>query len=60
MKTLKRLIIGITFSAVLAFSFMTNTTTAYAGGGNSQSQNTGQSSSPKTGGTFQALGITWE
>ena len=60
MNKMRRTIVSMTFVAVLALSFMTSATTAYAGGGNSQGQSSGQSSSPKSGGTFQTLGVSWE
>ena len=60
MNKMRRIILSITFVAVLALSFTASATTAYAGGGNNSQGQTGQSSSPKSGGTFQSLGITWE
>lgn len=64
MKTLKRLIIGITFSAMLATTLIGTGSDAYAkartSGGSIQTNGTGAPAVPSTGGTFQALGITWE
>ena len=64
MKTLKRLIIGITFGAMLATTLLGTGSDAYAKtrtpGGSTQTNDAGPTSVPSTGGLFQALGATWE
>ena len=64
MKTLKKLVIGITFSAVLAATLLGTGSDAYAKtrapGAPGQANGSGPTTAPATGGTFIAFGISWE
>ena len=64
MNTLKRLIVGITFSAMLAAALIGTGSDAdaatRASGGSTHTNGTGPTIVPAIGGDLQALGITWE
>ena len=64
MNTLKRLVIGITFSAMLATLLIGTGTDAYAkvrgAGGATQTNGAGPTTVPFTGDVFGTLGISWE
>jgi len=64
MKTLKRLVVGIAFSAMLATALIGTGSDANAAtrasGGATHANGTGPTIVPSIGGDLQALGITWE
>ena len=64
MNTLKRLFIGITFSAMLATALIGTGSDANAAtrasGGSTHANGSGPTIIPAIGGDFQAIGITWE
>ena len=65
MRTLKRLVVGITFGAMLATMLLATGGDAYAksrsGGSTTVTNGTGPVSTPPANdGLFEALGVTWE
>ena len=65
MKTLKRLIVSVTFGAMLATMLLATGAAAYAKtgttGGTTVANGSGSTTTtPTTGGLFEALGVTWE
>ena len=63
MRTVKRLVIGITFSAMLAATLVGTGSDAYAKtkpGGVAQPNGSGPTTMPSNPGTFQAFGVSWE
>lgn len=64
MKTLKRLIVSVTFGTMLAAMLLTTGGDAYAktgsAGGTTVANGSGSTTTPTSGGLFEALGVTWE